>query len=512
MTHSASPFRLTQLAAAIAGVLLTGTASAQLTCPPGGNGTLTCSLSDQYWSPVTVTPPSGFNSPVPVMNVTTSSPISAGVTAYTPAGLSVLAFGNPGNTNSLNGYSAAGLNVNNSGGVILSSSGPFFTNGNLYGILAQMRGGDAASSSDDENGGGGGNAGTTSVVTLNNTGSVDMTQLAAVTTPGGAALAALSEGGAGAGTDDDHNPYGPGGQSAGAHITNAGAITATLMGTGRFAGIQAASNGGYGATQYNGGGNYGGGAGNVSIVNSGQVAVNWTWANGSAGSNAGLYGILAESHGGNGGDSATGGLGNGGAGGNASSAVVTLQGGSVTVNQTGTSPVTGAGVAAILLGGDGGNGLADEDYTSGGNAGNAGTITAGAPPSPPSARDTHTPTHRLHRRPCRSTTPAPASPPPAASCRHCGCGRKAVRAGANSIRAAITTVMAASAALPATPACRSSRPARRLPCRPMATTPPVCRRCSKAARAAWALLTAATRWALAAAMRAMAGRAATWGA
>ncbi|MFJ3461331.1 autotransporter outer membrane beta-barrel domain-containing protein [Achromobacter spanius] len=390
MTHSASPFRLTQLAAAIAGVLLTGTTSAQLTCPPGANGTLTCNFSSQFGSPVVVQPPGGYNSPVPVMNVTTSSTINAAVTAYTPAGLSVLAFGNPGNTSSLNGYSAAGLNVNNSGNITLSPSGALYTSSILYGLLAQMRGGDAASSSNDENGGGGGNAGTTSVVTLINTGSVDMTQLAGVTTPGGAALAALSEGGAGASTDDDHNPYGPGGQSAGAHINNSGAITATLMGTGRFAGIQAASNGGYGATQYNGGGNYGGGAGNVSIVNSGQVAVNWTWANGSSGSNAGLYGILAESHGGNGGDSATGGLGNGGAGGNASSAVVTLQGGSVTVNQTGTSPVTGAGVAAILLGGDAGNGLADEDYTSGGNAGNAGTITAGAPPSSASVQINNT--------------------------------------------------------------------------------------------------------------------------
>lgn len=390
MTHSASPFRLTQLAAAIAGVLLTGTASAQLTCPPDGNGALTCSLSGSYWSPVVVQPPSGFNSPVPVMNVTTGFNISVDVNANTPSGLSVLAFGNPGNTNSLNGYSAAGLTVNNSGSLILSSGTYVYTNGNLYGILAQMQGGDAASSSNDENGGGGGNAGTTSVVTLNNSASVDMTQLSMVTTPGGAALAALSEGGAGAGTNDDHNPYGPGGQSAGAHISNSGSIKATLNGTGRFAGIQAASNGGYGATQYNGGGNYGGGAGNVSIVNSGQVLVNYTWANGSSGSNAGLYGILAESHGGNGGDSATGGLGNGGAGGNASSAIVTLQGGSVTVNQTGTSPVAGAGVAAILLGGDAGNGLADEDYTSGGNAGNAGTITAGAPPSSASVQINNT--------------------------------------------------------------------------------------------------------------------------
>lgn len=394
MAYRAFPPRLNRLAAAIAGALLSSAASGQtaLTCPSVGNS-LSCNLAGSYWNPVVVQPPAGQNAPVSPMSVTTGMNISAGVPAGFSAGLSVLAEGAAGNAGGdLNGGSTGSLTVNNSGSIVLSAN-YVITNGPIYGVLVQMRGGDAASSSDDKQGGGGGNAGTNGIVSLTNSASVDMSQLSTVTAAGGAAVAALSQGGAGAGTNDDHNPYGPGGQSAGARVNNSGSVNVNLMGTARFAGIQASSNGGNGADQYDGGSNYGGGSGNVSVQNSGQVLMNWTWANNSSGNDAGVYGVLAESKGGNGGDALSNGLGNGGAGGNAGSAVVTLQtGGAVTVNQSGTPPVAGAGVAAILLGGNGGNGLADEDDVLGGNAGNAGAINAGAPPSQASVQINNTDT------------------------------------------------------------------------------------------------------------------------
>ncbi|WP_233238820.1 autotransporter outer membrane beta-barrel domain-containing protein [Bordetella sp. LUAb4] len=370
---------MTTLSAAIAGALLGGAAAGQTINCGGNSSGLSCNTSGTLSQPVIMQ--AGSYDPVPPMNASSSADITATVGASTKAALQVLAIGSGGDpSGTLTGTDTQGLTVTNTGNLTLTSAGTSIaTDSTLYGLFAQMLAGTAASSSDGDYGGNGGVAGRSvnQILSLTNHGDISMT-LPGVTAKGGAALAAFSQGGEGGTTTDDHNPSGAGGQSAGATVVNTGNIGVTLAGTGRYAGIIATSGGGGGADQYDGGSNNGGGGGAASVTNSGNITLNWTWANNAA-AGAALYGILAEAHSGNGGDSTEKGLGNGGDAGIGyaadMSAMVTLQpGGNVTVNQTGAPPAGGAGVAAIVYGGSGGNGLADEDDTSGGNGGNAGAI------------------------------------------------------------------------------------------------------------------------------------------
>jgi len=384
MANRPFPFSLTALAAAIAGALLGNAAPAQTSITCGGSSSgLSCSASGTQTGTVTIR--SDDLQPVPPMQATSSADITVTVDASTKAALEVLSIGANGNSGgTLTGTDTQGMTVTNTGSLTLQATqgSPIVTSGTFYGLFSQMLGGNAASSSDGEYGGNGGVAGQSlsEILSVTNHGDISM-NLSGVTVAGGAALAAFSQGGAGGGTTKDHNPGGAGGQSAGASIVNTGKIDVTLAGKGRYAGILAYSGGGNGADQYDGGANTGGGSGNVSVTNSGSVALNWTWAGGSSGSSSALYGILAQSQSGDGGDSLDDGLGNGGSAGIGDardlSARVTLQaGGDVTVTQTGTPPAAGAGVAAIVVGGKGGDGLADEDKVIGGNGGNAGTIGA----------------------------------------------------------------------------------------------------------------------------------------
>ncbi|WP_415822018.1 beta strand repeat-containing protein, partial [Bordetella tumbae] len=392
MANHAFPYSLTTLAAAIAGALLSSAAAADTTlyCP-AANGMISCTYTGtNYSEPVGImrnNTGSAYSAP---MYVTTNFDVNATIVPESQAGLWIEAMAGTGTFNSPNdGNNADGLTPNTSGNITLTG-GDIVTNGAIYGLLAKMNGGNATTSDGGDVGGNGGVAGAQEILYLANQANIDMTGLAQTQIQGGAGIAVLSKGGNGASTNDDHNPSGAGGYSSGSRLKNVGQVSATVQGSTRFSGLQAASNGGEGATQYDGGANSGGDSGDVSLQNSGNIVVDWTWRNGNtaSNSNAAVYGILAESHGGNGGDTTTDGLGNGGAGGYASSAVITLEtGGSVRVMQRGTPPNTvqgsqifpGAGVAAILLGGDGGNGYADEDQTSGGNAGDAGTIGSSSP-------------------------------------------------------------------------------------------------------------------------------------
>ncbi|MGV2865357.1 autotransporter outer membrane beta-barrel domain-containing protein [Achromobacter sp. AGC39] len=385
MTNRRAYLRVTTLSAAIAGAFLGATASAQTYNCGGSSGGLSCNTSGTSGQPVIFQ--AGNYNPVPPMNASASADITVTVGASTKAALEVLSIGgngNPGGT--LTGTDTQGLTVINTGNLTLQSAGgSIVSDGNLYGLFAQMQGGNAASSSNGDYGGNGGVAGRsqTEILSVTNHGDVSI-NLPNVTVAGGAAVGALSQGGAGSGTTDDHNPSGAGGQSAGASIVNTGSIKVNLAGTGRYAGILASSSGGNGADQYDGGANMGGGGGSAAVTNSGNVALNWVWANNSAASSA-LYGVLAQSTSGNGGDSTDKGLGNGGAAGigaasDLSAKVTLLSGGNVSVTQGGTPPAPGAGVAAIILAGNGGNGLADEDDTLGGNGGNAGSINGSQVP------------------------------------------------------------------------------------------------------------------------------------
>jgi hypothetical protein len=385
MTNRRVYLRVTTLSAAIAGAFLGGSASGQTYNCGGSSSGLSCNTSGTSQEAVIFQ--AGYYNPVPPMNANASADITMTVGASTKAALQALSIGGNGNPDgTLTGIDTQGLTVINTGNLTLQSAGgSIVTDGNLYGLFAQMQGGNAASSSNGDYGGNGGVAGRsqTEILSVTNHGNVSI-NLPNVTVAGGAAVAALSQGGAGSGTTDDHNPSGAGGQSAGASIVNTGNINVNLAGTGRYAGILASSSGGNGADQYDGGANMGGGGGSASVTNSGNVALNWVWANNSGASSA-LYGVLAQSTSGKGGDSTDKGLGNGGAAGigaagDLSARVTLLSGGNVTVTQAGTPPAPGAGVAAIVLAGNGGNGMADEDDTLGGNGGNAGTINGSQVP------------------------------------------------------------------------------------------------------------------------------------
>ncbi|MGV2905658.1 beta strand repeat-containing protein, partial [Achromobacter sp. AGC25] len=376
---------MTTLSAAIAGAFLGGSASGQTYNCGGSSSGLSCNTSGTSQEAVIFQ--AGNYNPVPPVNANAGADITVTVGASTKAALQALSIGGNGDPDgTLTGIDTQGLTVINTGNLTLQSAGgSIVTDGNLYGLFAQMQGGNAASSSNGDYGGNGGVAGRsqTEILSVTNHGDVSI-NLPNVTVAGGAAVAALSQGGAGSGTTDDHNPSGAGGQSAGASIVNTGNINVNLAGTGRYAGILASSSGGNGADQYDGGANMGGGGGSASVTNSGNVALNWVWANNSGASSA-LYGVLAQSTSGKGGDSTDKGLGNGGAAGigaagDLSARVTLLSGGNVTVNQAGTPPAPGAGVAAIVLAGNGGNGMADEDDTLGGNGGNAGTINGSQVP------------------------------------------------------------------------------------------------------------------------------------
>ncbi|WP_315132700.1 autotransporter outer membrane beta-barrel domain-containing protein [Achromobacter marplatensis] len=392
MTNRRVYLRVTTLSAAIAGAFLGAAASGQTYNCGGGSGGLSCNTSGTSGQAVIFQ--AGNYNPVPPMNVSASADITVTVGSSTKAALQALSIGGNGNPDgTLTGTDTQGLTVINTGNLTLQSAGgPIVSDGNLYGLFAQMQGGNAASSSNGDYGGNGGVAGRsqTEILSVTNHGDVTI-NLPNVTVAGGAAVAALSQGGAGSGTTDDHNPSGAGGQSAGASIVNTGNINVNLAGTGRYAGVLASSRGGNGADQYDGGANMGGGGGSASVTNSGNVALNWVWTNNSTASSA-LYGVLAQSTSGNGGDSTDKGLGNGGAAGigaasDLSAKVTLLSGGNVTVTQSGTPPAPGAGVAAIIVAGNGGNGLADEDDTLGGNGGNAGSINGSQVPLQINATD-----------------------------------------------------------------------------------------------------------------------------
>jgi hypothetical protein len=285
-----------------------------------------------------------------------------------------------GVTTSEPGFSNQGLTINNTGSLTLQGAPGLQVNGPVYGVFATMSAGDGANASGDDAAGSGGNA--SQVLTLTNSGAITLGAASGAPTPGasgvqgGAALYGFAGGGNGG--QGEKGPGGTGGQSAGVSIINSGVISTQLTGAGTFAGIWAQSQGGSG-NGAEGGHNYGGGGGIVSVSNSAALNVDWTWG-GQTGSTDAVFGILAESAGGTGGTATEDG--NGGAGGFTdtpmSASVALTSGGNVTLTQSGTPPSAGAGVAAIITGGNGGNAMSDNDGVLGGAGGAAGAIVPGA--------------------------------------------------------------------------------------------------------------------------------------
>ncbi len=376
MTDRQIPSQLTALAAAIAATLLPAAALSQQTLC---GGELSCTIAGQYSDEVVVTQIDG--SELPPMSVDSSADITVTINPSTSGALRIFALGANSTNSSLSGADTQGLTVTNTGDLVVQGS-PTSLSGEFYGLYARMQGGNATSNGHD--GGNGGVAGRSldQIVSLTNHGNVTVNLPGSTVSNGlGAAISAISKGGAGGVAT--HGGGGAGGQATGASVSNTGNVNVTLEGSGRFAGVQAISQGGGGASGSEGADNAGGGSGSASVVNSGSVTMDWTWSGSSAGAPA-LYGILAQSNSGDGGDSSEDKDGGAGGVGYASDlhANVTLNpGGKITVNQSGTPPGAGAGVAAMLIGGNGGNATSDNDGVHGGAGGNAGAIQVGAPAS-----------------------------------------------------------------------------------------------------------------------------------
>jgi uncharacterized protein YhjY with autotransporter beta-barrel domain len=247
---------------------------------------------------------------------------------------------------------SAGLNVSNWNPISVSSPD---SNNYIFGIW-QYQAGDSGSSGGDSSG-----------IAITNGAAITLSSNSVALN--GAGIWAADIGG-NAGSPSKPSYGGSGGSSAGVQIYNNSLITESLSTTQGLTGIQAMSEGG------NGGGWGAGGNGGWAYVSSyGAIRVSPNWSNATV--NGGVWGILSQSTGGQGGSTDTGSSkNNGGAGGNGGQATVNLDiYGDVYVTATGTPPYSSstnnAAVAAISLGGAGGN-AAQGNNNSGGGGGSAG--------------------------------------------------------------------------------------------------------------------------------------------
>jgi uncharacterized protein YhjY with autotransporter beta-barrel domain len=344
-----------------------------------------CTLSGgSYTSSVTFTAP--HQPPPPGGVVANASQMTATIapgTVTVPASAITLSNGAPLNITATAATSgdAQGLTIVNSAALTIASgtaSGDF-----AFGLFSQLNGGPGLNGSGSGAGGSGGTSGAnlagnlTTQLVITNTGAITIDN---VNVGGsGAALYALTTGGAGGEPGSSSSAGGAGGSATGAVVTNSAPIYVTASGANGYGGIQAIGQGGAGggASAAKGGGANGGAGGASSVNTSAPVTVNWIWLN--ATSNYGLYGILAQSAGGNGSFSTESNGGNAGfGGGNPQTASVTItQGANVGViesnapTQTSAGIFYGAGVAAQLSGGNGG--MVSATSTTGGAGGWAGT-------------------------------------------------------------------------------------------------------------------------------------------
>jgi uncharacterized protein YhjY with autotransporter beta-barrel domain len=322
------------------------TATAQ-SCPTQ-NGVYTCSIAAGSYSsqqlfkaPISTVPFLGSAIPI---TVTAAGDITAQASSNQSSALYVSAQALQSIGLTLGG-DTSGMVITNTGSLTLTPGGQNPTTNNVYGLFA-FEGG--ANSPD----------GNTYVnppllpqqLTITNSGAIAI-NLQGVAVWGGAALWGKAQGG------------NAGGSSGGVNISNSGPISASLGVQYGYGGIEALALGG------NGSEGAGGNSTASTVTNSAPVNVVLSW---NPVSNWGVYGILAQSVGGNG--FVSNGEGNGGGGGFASSAAVTLTaGGNVNVVENGTAPPSAflspsAGVSAAIIGGSGGQGQSGESV-SGGNGG-----------------------------------------------------------------------------------------------------------------------------------------------
>ncbi|MGF6227304.1 uncharacterized protein YhjY with autotransporter beta-barrel domain [Inquilinus ginsengisoli] len=341
-----------------------GSAAAQQSCGVQNNS-YTCTVAGgTYTSPgVGTSEPAGNISAGQNLVVNSYATFNVVLTNSSDTVLGYSAYGT-GDTN--------GIIIDNQGTITASASSGSYSQ-YAFGIWAQQ-------------GAGSGNSGgnTNSGLQIINSGSIFLEPTQG-TIGSGAAIWASDEGGAGA-------SGGAGGSSSGAQINNSGGIVATATGQFGFAGLQAFSFGGDGSSGGPGnGGGAGGNAGYAYVTNINPISVDWTWQ-GAGTTSYGVYGIQAQSQGGNGNWNSSS---PGGNGGDSGIATVKHAGGDVIVTMSGTPPSAqsaylGAGIMAAAFGGSGGLGpeSGGDDNKAGGNggavagatiqvSGNAGVSTTG---------------------------------------------------------------------------------------------------------------------------------------
>ncbi|MGO4726693.1 MULTISPECIES: hypothetical protein [unclassified Inquilinus] len=265
------------------------------------------------------------------------------------------------------------------GGSVTTTNNSSILSGNSSNRLQGIAngGGVVASSLGGSGGNYNGNAGSGGLATATNSGTVQIYWNAAAGGDRLLGIGALSAGGNGIESTDDSDNGGNGGSASTATVNNNGQILVDVTNGGSLVGaaMAAESRGGDGGKgpdkdQYGGDGGMGGSA-----------VANLTGAGTLTTHGDSLYGILAESLGGQGGDASDGTAlagtgGGGGFGGNAGAVTVTTDA-QTTITTTGTYA---AGIAAHSIGGGGGTG---SDFQSvlggqggnGGNGGNGGTVT-----------------------------------------------------------------------------------------------------------------------------------------
>ncbi|RYF55494.1 MAG: hypothetical protein EOO27_20960, partial [Comamonadaceae bacterium] len=151
MTNRRAYLRVTTLSAAISGAFLGASASGQTyNCGTDSSGGLSCTTSAPSGQPVIFQ--AGNYTPVPPMSASSSADITVTVGSSTKAALEVLSIGSNGNSGgTLTGIDTQGLTVINTGTLTLQSTGgSIVSDGNLYGLFAEMTGGNAASSSNGD--------------------------------------------------------------------------------------------------------------------------------------------------------------------------------------------------------------------------------------------------------------------------------------------------------------------------------------------------------------------------
>jgi hypothetical protein len=297
----------------------------------------TYSFSPDYSNPLSPTP-------VPPVSLTANGDINFAASSSQNSALSVSVQGGDYDPN-IDLVDTSGLVIFNTGFLTLTGSSPDSISSYIYGLQAEMIGG---------------TSGDTYLpsqplpqqLTVTNSGAIAI-NLKGVTTWGGSALLAEAV----AGLDD--------GSSGGVAITNSGEISAEISTFTGYGGIEAVATGGAGGSL------------GSTVTSSAPVSVYATWQAWGGQDNSGMYGVLAQSVGGDGPGSIDGGLAQDG--GNALSAAVTLTaGGDVTLEAYSTAPTSSnfdspsAGVSAAIVGGNGGAGSGSESSYDAGDGGQVG--------------------------------------------------------------------------------------------------------------------------------------------